>query len=76
MKQILNLKIYKNWRNDVLFALLIVGLLLLYADSKIFFTLVCSKLAALGCGLVFIALWKKWDREGKIEDLKSLCEEE
>lgn len=75
MKQILNLDIYKNWRADVLFVLLVVGLLLLFADSESLVALVWSKLAALGFGLAFCSLWQKWDGEGKIEELNNLVEE-
>lgn len=76
MKELMNLELLKNWRADVLFLLLVVGLLLLFADSKSLAALVWTKIAALGFGLAFCGLWRKWDDEGKIEELSSLVSEE
>lgn len=72
----MNLELLKNWRNDVLFVLLTIGLLLLFADSDDLATLAWTKIAALGFGLAFCGLWRKWDDEGKIDELSSLVSEE
>lgn len=74
MKKILDL--YTNWRNDALFVIAGLGLVLLFAECDSIATLLLSKIAAIGCGFVFAALFAKWETEGKLTELSNLVNEE
>lgn len=74
MKKIISL--YTNWRNDVLFGLLAVGLLMLFAEYESLLTLLVTKIAAIGCGIIFSALFSKWETEGKLTELTDFIKEE
>lgn len=68
--------IYANWHNDVLFGLLAVGLLLLFAECESLAGLYATKIAAIGCGIVFSVLFAKWETDGKIKELSDFINEE
>lgn len=74
MKKIIGL--YLNWRNDVLFAVLMAGLILLFSECDSFNTLVLTKTGAVVCGFVFAGLFSKWETEGKIKELSDFINEE
>lgn len=74
MKKIISL--YINWRNDILFAIMATGLVLLFAECESILTLLATKIAAIGCGFVFAALFAKWETEGKLTELSNLVNEE
>lgn len=74
MKKMITL--YTSWRNDVLFAIMAIGLILLFAECESLLTLLATKIAAIGCGFVFAALFSKWETEGKLTELANLINEE
>lgn len=74
MRRIISL--YLNWRNDVLFAVLMAGLILLFAECENFTTLMLTKVGAVLCGFVFAGLFTKWETEGKIKELSDFINEE
>lgn len=74
MKSLLNL--YANWRIDVLFAILTVGMILLIGIHDSFFVTILTKLAAAAAFLAAARLYQHWDRQGLINDLSDLCREE
>lgn len=68
--------IYANWRADVLFAIMAVGLVLLFAENDSIGELIATKIAAIVCGIIFSALFSKWETEGKLTELTDFIKEE
>lgn len=67
---------YMSWRALTLAAVLMVGFALLVAESDNLATLFATKIAAIGCGLLFAVLFSKWETEGKIKELSDYVNKE
>lgn len=74
MKKYLNL--YTNWHNVTLFAIMAVGLVFLFAENDSIGELIATKIAAIVCGIIFSALFSKWETEGKLTELTDFIKEE
>ena len=70
------ISIYKNWRNDVLFAIFAVSLFFLCGDANNFFVFAFTKVLAFVGFAAFYKLFKHWDSLGKIKELSDLAKEE
>lgn len=70
------ISIYKNWRNDVLFAIFAVSLFFLFGDTNNTLMLLLTKTFALVGFTAFYKLFKHWDSLGKIKELSDLAKEE
>lgn len=67
MKQYL--KLFLNWRIDVLMALGIVACLLLLSECEIISTFIITKAAGVALAYTCYKLSQMWDRQGKINKL-------
>lgn len=68
--------IYKNWRNDVLFAIFAVLLFFLFSDTNNMLILLLTKTFAFAGFAAFYKLFNHWDSLGKIKELSDLAKEE
>lgn len=70
------LSIYKNWRNDTLFALFFLSLILLLGNTDDLTMFVVTKLLSF-CGFALLGLlFKYWNSRGLIKELTGIGEED
>lgn len=70
------LSLYTNKYIAALLGIMAIGIILLFAESDSIVGLFATKIAAIGCGFVFAALFSKWETEGKIKELSDYVNKE
>ena len=70
------LKIYLNWRVNVLVVLAMIITILVASDSDNIFLLFLTKIAGLLLGYLTFRLGKYWNSHNKINELRELANEE
>lgn len=69
------LSIYKNWRNDVLFAIFFLSLILLLGNTDDLLMFFVTKLLSF-CGFALLGLlFKYWNSRGLISELTGIGED-
>lgn len=74
MKSILS--VYKNWRTWALCLIEGLALCLICCDSSIFLAFIASKIIGFALALASIALFRHWERSGKLKELIELLDDE
>lgn len=70
------LSIYKNWRNDTLFAIFFLSLILLLGNTDDLLMFIVTKLLSF-CGFALLSLlFKYWNSRGLIKELTGIGEED
>jgi hypothetical protein len=69
------ISICKNWRCQVLLVLTIAVIVLVFAESDSFLHLFAIKVAAFLFGYIILRLYRKWNSEGKLNELTKFSEE-
>lgn len=70
------LSIYKNWRNDTLFAIFFLSLILLLGNTDDLLMFVVTKLLSF-CGFALLGLlFNYWNSRGLIKELTGIGEED
>ena len=72
----MNKSIYLNWRFHVLFLLAMVTIFLLFSDSEDITIFFVSKLIGAVLGYISFQLFKHWNKNGKLNGIRELIEED
>jgi len=70
------LSIYKNWRNDTLFAIFFLSLILLLGNTDDLLMFVVTKLLSFCSFTLLSLLFKYWNSRGLIKELTGIGEED